>query len=509
MRCARGTGVLLSMLLVVAACDAGSTGPGPPLPSTAAGPTGAADLDWRACGDDANWSAAGPSTPRRDHLDVTCATLAVPLDHTDPSAGTVGLALVRVRDDRQHDRIGSLVLNPGGPAASGLDSMPIWATWFPDSLLGRFDLVTFDPRGTGQSQPLDCPDTESGGAPDVRTPAGYREVTSRIASFYAGCARHLGSTAGAFGTDAVARDLDLLRQALGDERLTFVGWSYGARLGAHYAHLFPDRVRALVLDAPPDPEAATVAVVDAQLDGFEAALADWAATCGSRDTCVGTGDPRRLLARVREKARSTGIPSGRPAGDDPADEDLVLRATLGLLAHPSTWSALDLALGEADRGDSGSLHDVIDGLEGSTPAHPEADTDTAMAVVQCTDSPRPPSPRRLRSDVQRLARTYPTFGQRGSTWPLLCAGWPDRARHPLPLPTTTTSADILVVAGAADPSTPISGARALVRALGPSSTLLVSTQAGHTSFGSSACVDEHVAAYLLAAQTPTAGTRCA
>lgn len=130
--------VVLLSVLVLTACDAD------PRDETAA-PAG---LDWVACGDDENWSLAGPPPERRAHLTVECTTLAAPIDHDDPESRTLDLALVRVRDDRQHDRIGSLVLNPGGPAASGLDFLPAWASWFPDSLLERFDLVTFDPRGT-------------------------------------------------------------------------------------------------------------------------------------------------------------------------------------------------------------------------------------------------------------------------------------------------------------------------------------------------------------------------
>ncbi len=490
--------VVLLSVLVLTACDAD------PRDETAA-PAG---LDWVACGDDENWSLAGPPPERRAHLTVECTTLAVPIDHDDPESRTLDLALVRVRDDRQHDRIGSLVLNPGGPAASGLDFLPAWASWFPDSLLERFDLVTFDPRGTGQSHPLACDEVESDGSPDVTTAAGYREVAQSVAAYHASCARQLGDDAGAFGTDAVARDLDLLRHALGDERLTYVGWSYGARLGAHYAHLFPERVRALVLDAPPDPDATTPRAVDAQLDGFEAAFEEYAGTCGSRETCAPGSDPRALLTRIRARARTSGIPSGRPAGDAPADEGMVDRAVLGFLAYPSAWPDLDLALAEADRGDSGALYAMVDSLEGSTPAHPETDTDTAMGVVQCTDTPRPPSPRALRPQVRRLARTHPVFGPSGSSWLLSCTGWPDRARHALPSPTSATTADVLVISGTADPSTPITGARALARALGPSATLLVSERPGHTSFGSSPCVDGHVVDYLLTARAPAPRTWC-
>jgi pimeloyl-ACP methyl ester carboxylesterase len=468
-----------------------------------------AGLHWTACGEDDNWVVAGPSAARRAHLTVECAELRVPLVYDDPRSTSLSMAVVRVRDDRQHDRIGSLVLNPGGPAASGLDYLPAWATWFPDELLERFDLVTFDPRGTGLSDPIDCPDDSSvEPVPDVATTAGFRELTRRIAEDEASCAEHLGSAAGAYGTDDVAQDLDLLRTALGDDHLSYVGWSYGARLGAHYAHLYPDQVRALVLDSPPAPDSSTYAVVEAQIEGFEAAFHDYVATCQRRSFCTGLRNPEQVLHRVRIRARESGIASGRPAGDPPADEEVVVRAVLGFLASPSSWGDLDRALAEAERGDAGSLYDMVDSLKGRTPSHPDADTDAAMGVVRCIDSPSPDSLEALRTAARRVATEHPTFGTSGAAWLLSCTGWPESARRTLPPPTSSTDADLLVVAGAEDPSTPLAGGQALAGDLGSAAVLLVSEQAGHTSFGSSPCVDEHVVDYLITGRAPAPGTVC-
>jgi pimeloyl-ACP methyl ester carboxylesterase len=458
------------------------------------------ELAWTQCGDDSNWSAAGPEGERRAHLVVECATLDVPADRRDSEAGSLGMALVRVRDDRAHDLLGSLVLNPGGPAASGLDFMPSWASWFPDALLERFDLVSFDPRGTGQSDPISCPDQPSEPLPDTTKTEGVAELARQVSASEAGCAKALGDRADDFGTDDVARDLDLLRKALGHSRLSYVGWSYGARLGAHYARLFPDNVRALVLDSPPDPDSVTARVVDAQVAGFEAMLGEYAATCDTRDSCPPDRDPLDLLASVRTQAREGGIRSGRPAGDPPADEVIVIRAVLGFLASPSSWPDLDTALAEANQGDSGSIYDMVDSLKGRSPAHPEADADDAMSVIGCTDSPNPPGLDTLTPEVLTIARSHPTFGTYGAGWLLACSGWPDSARRTLPAATTTTTAKILVLAGAADPNTPLPGAKALVRDLGPVATLMVSNHLGHTAFGSSPDVEADVVRYLIDAR---------
>ena len=415
------------------------------------------------------------------------------------------MAVVRVRAIDQHDRIGSIVLNPGGPGQSGLDYLPMWASWFPDELLTRFDLVTFDPRGIGQSSPIRCGDlpaqVEAAPLPDLLTESGFALATTLLQARVRACVDALGDRASAFSTDATARDLDLLRAAVGDDALTFIGWSYGARLGAHYAHLFPDRVRALVLDAPPDPLAARGIVVESQIAGFEDAFATYADQCSERDTCAPIGDARGLLDRVVRFARDAPIRSGRPVGDPPARWDVVLRAVLGFLASPESWPYLDAALQEAAGGDSGSLYEMIDSMKGRTPTHPDVDTDDALFVIGCNDSASGPPAEQMRSEAVRLAQTYPRFGEFGAWWLFSCTYW--TTPHPvLPVPESTTAAPVLVVGTQGDPVTPYSGGVALVQAIGPSATLLTVSGGGHTAFGRSPCVAEHVTLYLVELRVP-------
>ncbi|MBI4939444.1 MAG: alpha/beta fold hydrolase [Actinobacteria bacterium] len=408
------------------------------------------------------------------------------------------MAVVRVRSRRQHDRLGSLVLNPGGPGSSGIDAMPGWTAWFPDGLLERFDLVSFDPRGTGASGAFDCGDAAARSAvADVLTDAGFAAGQARSAAHSRACAAEIADRGAGFETDAVARDLDVLRQALGDEWLTYVGWSYGARLGAHYAHLYPDRVRALVLDAPPHPTASWPEVVDAQLDGFESTFAAYLRDCPSRDSCaLVASDPQRVLDRVVRTARETPIPSGRPTHDPPATWDLVIRSVLAHLPSAQLWPDLDAALSEADRGDSGSLYAMIDAIKGKTPGRPDADTDDAQHTVLCTDTPESADLRALRAAAVGAVRDHPTFGAYGAWWLFECSTW-TAPRAPLPTPTSTTTAPVLVIGGEGDPSTPLAGAQALTRLLGPSAALLTSSTPGHTAFGRSACVNDRVVRELV------------
>lgn len=509
---ARRPVVLAGLVMVLSTMD-GCTSEDPERRAAVVSPTGTASSGPRLvtvpCTDEANWAAAGPAPDARRRLTVTCHALAVPRDHAHPEQGTLSMAVVRVRSSRQHVRIGSLVLNPGGPGGSGLDAMPGWAATLPDALLQRFDLVSFDPRGVGQSGALHCPDRDDGPAlGDVLDARAVAAAETRWATRDRDCASAIAATGATFGTDAVARDLDVLRQALGDERLTYVGWSYGARLGAHYAHLFPDHVRALVLDSPPHPTAQWPDVVDAVLDGFEQTYAAYTAACLARDTCaVSPSDSRARLDRVLRSARERPIRSGRPAGDPPATSDVVLRAVLGFLPAPTLWPDLDRAILEADQGDSGSLYEIIDSLEGRTPAHPANDSDVMRDAVFCTDT-RELSDERLRAAAPGIASSHPTFGAYGAWWLYQCATWA-APREPLPVPTSTTRGDVLVIGGSADPSTPLAGARALAEVIGRAATLLVSGTPGHTSFGRSDCVAAHVVRLLVRAQRPAAESRCA
>jgi pimeloyl-ACP methyl ester carboxylesterase len=377
--------------------------------------------------------------------------------------------------------------------------------------LARFDLVTFDPRGTGQSSAIRCrelpADQKTAALPSLLTDPGFATATTLLKAQSRACIDALGDRATAFSTDATARDLDLLRAALGDDTLTFVGWSYGARLGAHYAHLFPERVRALVLDGPPDPAATRTSIVDTQIAGFESAFNSYAAQCRGRDTCTGLGDIGALFDRVVRTARTTPIPSGRPTGDPPATWNAVLRAVVGFLAAPESWSHLDDALAEADDGDSGSLYEMIDSLEGKSPAHPDAESDHAATVIVCNDTASGPAPDRLRADVTRLTRRYTRFGEFGSWWLFACSYW-TVPHQVLPVPTSSTTAALLVVGTRSDPSTPYSGATALARAIGPSAVLLTSSGSGHTAFGRSSCIGDHVVRYLVDRRPPAPGTIC-
>jgi pimeloyl-ACP methyl ester carboxylesterase len=457
------------------------------------------------------WDASLLPDDRQDRFEIDCAVLAVPLDHADPARGHLDVAVVRARAKDQRQRIGSLVMNPGGPGVSGVDALASWAAWVPDELLTRFDLVSFDPRGTGRSAPIRCRALPAGlmdaPLPDLFTDTGWAAATELLQAKARACQEPLGDNARFFSTDATARDLDRLRAALGDARLSFVGSSYGARLGAHYARLFPEQARALVLDGPPAATAAWDRIVESQVAGFEAAYASYAAQCQTRETCASIGDGPRLLDRVVQAAQVRPIPSGRPAGDPSATSDVVLRSVLGFLAAPELWSSLDSALVEAAGGDSGSLYDMIDSLRGRTVGNPDADTDDAASVILCNDQPPGLDVGGARVAAAGLARRYPVFGEYGAWWLFACSYW-NGPRPGIATTALTVAAPILILGTQADPSTPYAGVTDFAASLGAQGVLLTWAGSGHTAFGRSPCVGDHVTAYLIDLTTPEQGTVC-
>ena len=237
----------------------------------------------------------------------------MPISYDEPEGATLPLFLVRAVLAGQTDRIGSLVVNPGGPGGSGADTAIGLALTLPEQVLQRFDIVGFDPRGVGLSTPVECipdelKDRLVAADPRPTTDEGFDEVFSLADEVAAGCADEYGDALGTFNTVDTARDMDRLRQALGDEQLTYLGYSYGTTLGSTYAELFPDRVRALVLDGAVDPDVDPQAKAEASAAAFESGFDVYAENC--------TGPDRRLPARRRPARLRRGRPDpGRGRAD--------------------------------------------------------------------------------------------------------------------------------------------------------------------------------------------------
>jgi pimeloyl-ACP methyl ester carboxylesterase len=509
----RTSGSVAALLLSVAtatACSGDASTPARPEPSVSRGDA-VEGLRFGDCGDVIDLSVVGLPADRADRLTFSCGTLRVPLDHARPGGQQLGIQVVRIRDATQHDRIGSLVMNPGGPGQSGVDYVPSWAAWLPDEILARFDVVTYDPRGVARSGGFNCPaipeDSEPTVLADIRTKRGYafaRKVSEEQAT---SCLGELGADRiGHIGTVATARDMDLLRQALGDERLTFVGFSYGAKLGAEYARQFPDRIRALVLDSPSDPGHDPIGIVERQATTFEEAFNAWADGCAERPSCDRLGDARELVRRLMARARRMPIPSGRPGDDVPASDTTVISVILALLRFESFWPTLDDVLGEAALGDSGSLQEVLEQQVGIQRDPEKPEPGDAQLTINCTDAAPGPAKGAIQRAARRIMAANPVVGKAVSFWLVGCKYWLGD-RDILPVPRDVGAPPILVLGSRHDPVTPYTGAVAMARILG-SGHLLTWNGKTHTSYGQSACVNSIVDRYLLDLRLPAEGTVC-
>jgi len=474
-----------------------------------------------------------------------CATVPAPLDYDKPRGVQIGIALIRLPAAEPSRRIGSLLLNPGGPGGSGVDFARIAAEFMPAEVRARFDLVGFDPRGIMRSTPLRCFDTfEQAIAilppfafPD--TPAEERVQRVSDDKLAAACARHGGAILNHMSSADVARDLDLLREALGDRKLNYLGYSYGSLLGQNYANLFPSRVRALVIDAVVDPIAwatgygndargTPVGTRIASADGARSTLNEFFRLCDAAGpNCPFAGNASRRFADVAQRLR------GHPATIiDPFTGETItftyndlIAVTLGALYDARVWPDLafflaDLhrqlppaALGErlaAIRNGLGLAAQPRLGLA----AQPQEEYPNAVEGspgVTCSDTLNPRSFGDWTQAADQAERRYGYFG-RIWTWAWgVCRAWPNTAgqdRHLGPW-TARTSSPVLVVGNYFDPATRYQGAVTASRLL-PNSRLLSYAGWGHGAYfiAGNACIDDHVTRYLVTGRVPPAGTVC-
>lgn len=467
------------------------------LPLLAMGRSGSAraagSVVWKGCGDG-----------------FDCATLQVPLDYNDTTKGTIGLALIRQPAADQGKRIGSLLTNPGGPGGSGVDFVREWAPSLDSSITARFDIVGFDPRGVGASAPIDCHanlQAYIAADPTPDTPQEFTQLQQASRAFDDACASKYGDVLPYLGTKNVARDLDRLREALGDDKLTYLGFSYGTEIGQVYAGMFPQKVRAMVLDGAVDlsldPEQGALT----QAQGFERALQNYIADCVAKKCALQQrGGAEAAIDQVMAKAEAAPIPS--KSADRPAGPGETLLGIIAPLYAPNGGPALTLAITRALDGDGSMLVTLADTYLERKPdgTYPNI-TETNLAV-NCLDSARPPAPADFAAYqvlAARYAQASPHFGASLAA-DFSCEYW---AAKPDPIgPADAAGAPpIVVVSTTGDPATPYEWGQAVAKQL-KSGVLITNNGEGHTAYGQNSCVDGAVNAYLLALKAPTNGATC-
>jgi pimeloyl-ACP methyl ester carboxylesterase len=437
---------------------------------------------------------------------LQCGTVAVPLDYAKPDSRVLGIAVERHPATDPVHRVGSLVINPGGPGDSGINDLPAELRILTPALLARFDIVSFDPRGVNRSAPVRCSPSSSGPPAPVPDPvpqdnASQQALVAADRGYAADCQRYAGDELPFVGTVDAARDLDRIRAALGDDRLTFLGHSYGTLLGAIYAEEFPARVRALVLDGAIDPSLSLTDMSQAQAEGFEHSLHAFFSWCAGSAACPWrpSGDPTAallgLIGRVRAHPLAVG---GRELG--PGE---VYLGVLDTLYAQSFWPSLGRALAAAENGSGAALLGLSDAYQ----RHGSTNAVDANSAITCLDHPAPTDPASYPGSASRAASTAPVFGPLFAWGALSCAVWPARPTMTPHAVRAPGSAPILVVGTTGDPATPYAWAVHLAAQL--SQGVLVGRQGiDHVAYYYSACVRAIDERYLIDGITPPSGTMC-
>ena len=440
----------------------------------------------------------------------TCASLLVPLDYSHPAAGTVNIAVIRKKSTGSHR--GSLILNPGGPGGSGVQ-FERQAAFAYAGLNDHFDLVSFDPRGVGQSRPIRCLtsaqlDSFFEADPTPSTAASRAHIIAMSKEFADGCWKRNGTYLAHVGTLDAARDMDVLRAALGDRKLTYYGASYGTFLGAKYAQLFPTHIRALVLDGAVNPAENTVAGDIEQSRGFETNLHDFLAWCVKQGSCpLGStnASAETGLDRLTSQVRSHPEPVGSRSMD--AGEFFIGLAS-GFYST-SEWPTLRTALADAQHGTGNGMLALADDLTERNPNGSYSNLMESNMAINCIDRDSPRSVAGFDAAAEQAQQASPHFGLAILYSSLPCAFWhvaPVESAHPVSAP---GAPPILVVGTTHDPATPYVDAVALARQLGSAGRLLTLNGDGHTAYlRGDACIVSYVNTYIESARAPSGSPRC-
>ncbi|HKH25907.1 MAG TPA: alpha/beta hydrolase [Acidimicrobiia bacterium] len=453
-------------------------------------------LDWKACGGDSE-----------------CAKLTVPLDYQHPNSGkTIRVALLRVRATDRKNRIGSLLLNPGGPGAPGAEFAQDFASILPEELQKRFDIVGFDPRGTGDTAPVKCQDNLDGVfaadySPD--SPAERADLAVRLQQLAQSCQERSGNLLPFVSSENTVRDMDRIRQAVGDNKLTYVGYSYGTYLGTLYAKVFPKKVRALVLDGAIDPNLSAVEIGSEQAGGFERSLDAFLANCSANRRCpfYNAGDSAGAFDRLAAQVDAQPIPAGdgRTLGGGEFDLGIAQALYSGRLGYPRLQQALAAAL----RGDGKRLLGLSDEYTGRHDDGSYDSSQPAFWAIGCRDGPAVGGPEAYEAAEAQFRAAAPRVGVALLNAGLICAYWPvPPVKSVAPIRIEGTP-PILVIGTTNDPATPLKWSQGLARELS-SGVLLTAEGTQHTSFATTGntCVDDAAVTYLVDLQPPPNDTKC-
>jgi pimeloyl-ACP methyl ester carboxylesterase len=500
-------------MLALAACTSSTPKPTPstallPATGTPSGSAPAGTVDWTSCSDVASQILGQPV---RGYT-VDCGSIKVPQDWQHPNDGkTFDLALIRVRNDSQSNRIGSLLVNPGGPGASGVELAVELTQELPNAITHRFDLIGFDPRGVGHSTEVQCISAKNqdklyAETPDPVSAAQFNSIVTDTKQAETACGTKYGAKLSLFSTEQAARDMEAIRGAVGDPKLTYLGYSYGTLLGAVYAQLFPTKIRAMVLDGAVDPLQSAVARSEAQAGGFELAFGDFVTWCkANASQCPIWKNPRTAVTNAIAAAGRAPLTNadGRKVTDG-----WVYYGIISAMYSQHLWPILGQAIAQLGQHNSRLIMALADQYVERDASGNYSNLLDANLAVNCADFATEPTVAQVRQLQSQWRTKYPLFGASAAVGLLSCATgeWPGKD-DPYPTGKALGAPPILVIGTTNDPATPYAGTKKLANMLGVGEVLTWQGE-GHTAYPQTPCITNAVDSYLLDLKTPPKNTVC-
>jgi pimeloyl-ACP methyl ester carboxylesterase len=456
---------------------------------------------------------------------LECSTLKVPVDYSQPDGEQVGIAVSRKRATDPSKRMGSLIVNFGGPGDAGSTTLADFVDSYPKEIRERYDLVSFDPRGVGKSRPVVCVDPATTDALNAEDPTpdsdaelrSFYDGTNDVTDFVAACVAKNGSWLGQLGSRNVARDIDRLRAALGDDKLDYLGYSYGTVLGAVYAQMFPQHVRRMVLDSPVDLSVNALQELQADAGGFEHALESFLQWCAADKKCAfhSSGDPESAFRALQQKFEAGAQLTTETAGGEPSTRKAGVAAFYtavlsALYDKTYGWPELGQALEDARTGDGSLLLALADSYNGRRDDGTYDNIEQVFDAIHCDDRYDPTqSWEDFVAEYRRQVQAYPLLGAYTGSTKLGCD-----PRYPEP-PASEQLGDVrvngappvLILGTTHDPATSYQGAIDLQSRIA-GSRLVSFDSTEHTAYTKSACIDRLTDAYLLKGTVPKAGITC-
>jgi pimeloyl-ACP methyl ester carboxylesterase len=482
----------LVVLLMVAATVLSTTPASSTEPTALAPPPAVA---WTSC----------PGSPT-----IQCGSVRVPVDYRHPQGATIAIAVERAPALGPGAPRGTMLFNPGGPGESGNQILPVALAEFPATVRRSFNIVSFDARGTGASDPLRCGTSPSEMASVDPVPVAANEPLPGAAAFTAmakACEQRARSLAPFINTTNTARDMDRIREALGLAKVSFYGLSYGTVLGAVYADLFPRHVATMVLDGAVDVNASLIVQAEQEAPAAEQSLQHLLATCGSVAPCPLGPDPTSYFRALSVSIRRHPLPAPGDGDDYPVTAGDLDTATLFALSVPEFTGQFLKAVVDAHDGNGAPLRVMSLGFDTDIDGAPLVDP---LWAITCNDAAVHPGPIQAGNLARTLDSRYPIIGGYAATYAMGgCVAWP-RSAEPVTDLHPEGTPPILVIGNTGDPNTPLVGARHLA-AIFPKAGQLTWRGWGHTwllSGSADVCMQQAVTKYLSGGGLPPAGTVC-